>query len=120
MDIVSIINWKKNEQKRFQVVNKSMQIKSVRKTQFAGLNDKSFYFHDGIVSLPFAYFLLEKTWEEKEKQKRNTYINSKKNVWVFNFRKPRCTFMWEVESIKIYICSTTVIVQVRFSSSNDI
>ena len=52
---------KKKEQKRFQVVNKSMQMKSVRKTQFAGLNDKSFYFHDGIVSLPFPQFLLEKT-----------------------------------------------------------
>ena len=52
---------KKNEQKRFQVVNESMQMKSVRKTQFAGLNDKSFYFHDGIVFLPFAHFLLEKT-----------------------------------------------------------
>ena len=30
---------KKIEQKRFQVVNESMQMKSVRKTQFAGLND---------------------------------------------------------------------------------
>ena len=51
---------KKREQKRFQVVNKSMQMKSVRKTQVAGLNDKHFYFHDGIVSLPFGHFLLEK------------------------------------------------------------
>ena len=48
---------KKNERKRFQVVNESMQMKSVRKTQFAGLNDKSFYFHDGTVFLPFAHFL---------------------------------------------------------------
>ena len=52
---------KKTEQKRSQVVNKSMQMKSVRKTQFAGLNDKRFYFHDGFVSLPFGHFLLEKT-----------------------------------------------------------
>ena len=42
-----------------------MQLKSVRKTQVAGLNDKHFYFHDGIVSLPFGPFLLEKTREEK-------------------------------------------------------
>ena len=32
---------------------------SVNKTQFAGLNDKRFYFHDGIVSLPFGHYLLE-------------------------------------------------------------
>ena len=31
---------KKIEQKRFQIINDSMQMKSVKKTQFAGLNDK--------------------------------------------------------------------------------
>ena len=51
-----------------------MQMKSVRKTQFAGLNDKHFYFHDGIVSLPFGHFLLEKTREEKKNTERN-YIH---------------------------------------------
>ena len=34
--------------------------------KFAGLNDKCFYFHCGIVSLPFGHFLLEKTREEKK------------------------------------------------------
>ena len=69
---------KKVEQKRFQVVNESMEIKSVRKTQFAGSNDKRFYFHDGIVFFPFGHFLSEKTREEEELY--TTYINSKKNV----------------------------------------
>ena len=46
-----------------------MQMKSVRKAQFAGLNDKRFYFHDGIVPIPFGHFLLEKTREEKEKHR---------------------------------------------------
>ena len=46
-----------------------MQMKSVRKTKFGGLNDKRFYFHDGIAPLPFRLALLEKTREEKEKQK---------------------------------------------------
>ena len=55
------------KQKRFQIINDSMQIKSVKKTQFAGLNDKRFYFHDGIVSLPFGHLLLNKVREEKEK-----------------------------------------------------
>ena len=34
-----------------------MQMKSVKKSQFAGSNDKRFYFHDGVVSLPFGHFL---------------------------------------------------------------
>ena len=46
-----------------------MQMKSVRKAQFAWLNDKRFYFHDGIVPMPFGHFLLEKTREEKEKHR---------------------------------------------------
>ena len=59
---------KKIEQKRFQIISDSIQMKSVKKTQFAGLNDKRFYFHDGIVSLPFGhFFLLNKVREEKEK-----------------------------------------------------
>ena len=48
-----------------------MKIKSVRKTQFAGLNDKRYYLHDGIVSLPFGYFLLETVKKEKEKYVQN-------------------------------------------------
>ena len=51
---------KKVEEKRFQVVNEPMQMKSVEKAQFAGLNEKRFYFHDGVVSLPFGHILLEK------------------------------------------------------------
>ena len=48
-----------------------MQTKSVKKTQSAGLNDKRFYFHDGIVSLPFGNFLLNKVREEKKKSSRS-------------------------------------------------
>ena len=62
---------KKIEQKRFQVVNKSMQMKSVRKTQFSELNDNRFYFHDGIVCVPFGHILFEKL----EKKKKNTELN---------------------------------------------
>ena len=76
---------KKIEQKRFQVLNESIQMKSVRKTQFAGLNDKRFCFHDGIVSLPFGHFLLEKTREEKEKHRNelHTLIQKKKKSLSF-------------------------------------
>ena len=42
---------------------------SVNKTQFAGLNDKQFCFHNSIISLPFGHFLLNKVREQKEKYK---------------------------------------------------
>ena len=42
---------KKIEQNRFQIINDSMQMKSVRKTKFARLNDKCFYFHNRIVRI---------------------------------------------------------------------
>ena len=39
-------------QKRFQVINESVQMKSISKVQFGQLNDKRFYFSKGIVYLP--------------------------------------------------------------------
>ena len=48
-------------------------MKSVKKTQFAGVNDKCFYFHGGIVSLPFGHFLLKKLREEKEKHRADLH-----------------------------------------------
>ena len=49
----------KIEQKRFEVINESMQMKPVSKVQFGKLNDKRFYFCNGIVSLPYGHPLLE-------------------------------------------------------------
>ena len=66
------------EQKRFQVVNESVRMKSVNKTQFGGLNDKRHYFHDGIVSLPFGHFLLEKVRKKKKDIIRNYILKLKK------------------------------------------
>ena len=43
------------EPKRFQVINKSIQMKSVGKVQFGQLNDKRFYFSKGLVSLPCGH-----------------------------------------------------------------
>ena len=55
------------EQKRFQVINKSMQMKSVSKVQIGQLNDKRFYFSNGIISLPYGHPYLEKLRKEKHK-----------------------------------------------------
>ena len=57
----------KTEQKRFQVINESMQMKSVSKVQFGQLNDKRFYFSNGIISLPYGHPYLEKLRKEKHK-----------------------------------------------------
>ena len=46
-----------------------MQMVSVNKKQFAGLNDKRFYFNDKIVSLPFGLYFLNKVRKQKEKYK---------------------------------------------------
>ena len=46
--------------------NEICQKKNKKQKQFAGLNDKRFYFHDDIVLLSFGHFLLEKTRKEKK------------------------------------------------------
>ena len=71
---------KKITQKRFQVENESMRMKSVNKTQFAGLNNKRYYFHDGIVSLPFGHFLLEKVRKKKKNIVQNYILKLKKEL----------------------------------------
>ena len=62
---------KKIQQNRFQIKNTEMRMQSISKSQFAELNDKRFYFHYSIVSMPFGHPLLEKL--RTEKKERNTY-----------------------------------------------
>ena len=69
---------KKITQKRFQVENESMRMKSVNKTQFAGLNNKKYYFHYGIVSLPFGW---KRRLEKKGCSKLHTEV--KKEMYKF-------------------------------------
>ena len=69
-------------QKRFQVINDGMQMKTVNKIQFGQLNDKRFYFPNGIVSLPFGHFLLDEYRKEKHEIKNiQNQINERK--WEF-------------------------------------
>ena len=46
---------KKIVQKRLQVKNTQMKMASVNKIQFSSLNNKQYYFSDGIVSLPVGH-----------------------------------------------------------------
>ena len=53
------------EQKRFEVVNESMQMRSVSKIQFGQLNDKRFDFSNGILYLPYGHPYLENLIKDK-------------------------------------------------------
>ena len=70
---------KKMIQKRLLVKNTEMKMASVSKVQFANLNDRQYYFSDGIVSLPFAHPLLSDLPElKKSYPKIHTVIEKEK------------------------------------------
>ena len=75
-------NRTKIKQKRFQVINDAMQMNTVNKIQFGQLNDKRFYFPNGIVSLPFGHFLFNELRKERS-QNRNTHLQIKEKKWDF-------------------------------------
>ena len=71
---------KKIVQKRLQVKNTNMTMTSVNKVQFARLNNKRYYFSDGIVSLPFGHPSLNKVREYKKSlPKIHTVIQKEKD-----------------------------------------
>ena len=68
------------EQKRFQVINESMQMKSISKEQFVQLNDKRFYFSNEIISLPYDHPYLEELRKEKHKYRHiHKVVQTKKD-----------------------------------------
>ena len=71
---------KKVMQKRLQVKNTNMTMTSVNKVQFASLNDKRYYFSDGIVSLPFGHPSLKEVRDYKKSlSKIHTVIAKEKD-----------------------------------------
>ena len=68
-------------QRRFEIRNTEMKMTPVNKVKFARLNDKRYYFSDGIVSLPFGHILLEKTRQyKKQLTKIHEQIDKEKNA----------------------------------------
>ena len=68
-------------QHRFSVKHNDMHLQEVEKCIFAQINDKRYYFEDGIVSLPFSHpRLLEivKYKAEKKTKSRKTHLFGKK------------------------------------------
>ena len=67
-------------QKRLQVKNTEMTMTSCNKVRFTQLNDKRYYFSDGIVSLPFGHPSLNEIREYKKSlQKIHKVIEKEKN-----------------------------------------
>ena len=67
------------EQRRFQVNKESMQMKSVNKIKFGQLNDKRFYFSNGLVSLPFCHSLKDLRKEKHKYCDIHKVIQTKKD-----------------------------------------
>ena len=80
----------KIEQKRFQIINESMQMKSVIIVQFGQLNHKRFYFSNGLISLPFGHPYLEELRKERDKYRAiHKIIQEKKNHFLKEESKVR-------------------------------
>ena len=75
-------NKTKIKQKRFQIMNDAMQMNTVNKIQFGQLNDKRFYFPNGILSFPFGHFLFDDLRKNKTKN-RNIHLQIKDKKWEF-------------------------------------
>ena len=68
------------KQKRFQIRNTDMKMTTINKVKFARLNDKRYYFSDGIVSLRFGHISLEKVRQyKKQLTKIHEQIDNEKN-----------------------------------------
>ena len=71
------------EQKRFQIINESMQMKSVSKVQFGQLNDKRVYSSNGLLSLPYGHPLLTNVRKQKDKYRDiHKIIQTKKDEFL--------------------------------------
>ena len=89
---------KKIEQKRFQIINESMQMKSVSKVQFWQLNDKRFYFSNSLISLPFGHPYLEELRKEKHKYRSiHKIIREKK----YNFLKEKSKVLKKIPRLNV-------------------
>ena len=71
---------KKIEQRRFQIINESMQMKSVSKVPFGQLNNRRFYFSNGLRSLPNGHPYFEDLRKEKHKYRAIHKVIQEKNM----------------------------------------
>ena len=96
-----------------------MQMKSVKKKkkkkEFAGLNDKRFYFHDGIVLLTFGHFLLEKTRKEKKEHRNELHTLIQQKMFDFLAAEGKAVHLCERLRVLRSIYAQPPILYVLFS-----
>ena len=61
----------KQKQNRFEIKQNEMVLEEIEKSKFVQINDKRYYFSDGIVSLPFSHALLHESNQFKKKKKKS-------------------------------------------------
>ena len=64
------LDVQKQSQFRFFVKNNSTVLEEIQKSKFSQINDKRYYFSDGIVSLPFSHPSLKTINDYKEKNNK--------------------------------------------------
>ena len=85
-------------QKRFQIIYESMEMKSVSKVQFGQLNDKPFYFSNGLISLTFGHPYLENLRKEKHKYRAIHKVIQEK---MYEFLKEESKVMEKIPRLHI-------------------
>ena len=84
-------------------------MKPAKKTQFAGSNDKLYCLHNGIVSFLFGHYLLKKVREEKEKSRAELCLKIQEESINLYHLKVMLYIYVEINSTKINICPTNII-----------
>ena len=93
-----------------------MRMVTVKKSQFAGFNDKRVYFYDGIVSLPFGHRLLEEVRKEKKRFEKSIHqvINEKK----LELLKTEASAVWQCERLRV-LRSISAQPSIHYKSDSD-
>ena len=71
----------KQKQDRFSIKNNGMILQEIETSKFAQINDKRYYFSDGIVSLPFSHPYLHEIvkFKRDKKQKIEAFLQQEKH-----------------------------------------
>ena len=69
----------KQKQNRFAIKENEMVLKEIEKSQFSQINDKRYYFSNGIVLFPSSQPLLSEIIHFKKEKKMKSYLQDEKH-----------------------------------------
>ena len=73
----------KHKKNTFTIKNNEMVLEKIEKSKFAQINDKRYYFSDGIVCLPFSHPFLKEIVNFKREKKQTIEVFSQKEKHKF-------------------------------------